>query len=51
METILLSLPSHLCDGQVKKLALALAKQAAITDNDLFGTMSILKAISPELLT
>jgi hypothetical protein len=45
-KTILLSFPSHLCDGLVKKTALALAKKNVITDNDLFGTVNILKAIS-----
>jgi hypothetical protein len=33
-KTILLLLPSHLCDGPIKKLALALAQKATITDND-----------------
>jgi len=39
--TILLSLPSHLCYGLVKKSALGLAQKNAITDNDLFGTVNI----------
>jgi len=45
-KTILLSLPSHLCDGLVKKPALALAKKTLLLIMTLFGTVNISKAIS-----
>jgi hypothetical protein len=43
-KTILLSLPSHLCDGLVKKPALALAKKTLLLIITLFGTVNILKS-------
>ncbi|WP_299497624.1 hypothetical protein [Mucilaginibacter sp.] len=39
-KTILLSLPSHLCDGPIKELVPALAQKSPLWVNDPFGTVN-----------